>query len=698
MISRAQQHSGRRTLLWFGLFNSMSFTLVTGNMISLYLLRLGAGNTLIGITASFAFVSFFFLLPGRLLVPRTGVMRLFAWAWMIRYLALIPILTAPALAGAGRTTVAFFLVGAAVFGFHAIRGMGIVANTPMFNGFSDDRNRGQFISQFQMIAAVVSILGGGIIALLLGPEASIFRYLAFLSAGMMFGLVAAALLFSLPELEDERDNARHPLGTIVRNVLRDSSMRHFLFTFFLLAVATGIGRSFLVLFAKQAHLLSDRHAFLMVAVGNVGTFVAGYLGSILLDRIGARPFITLSTITYMTGLAIATVVMPVAPGIMMLLMVATFLLASFGFSGAENSFQAYFFGMTKPEERLNLGVLYFIVLGLGGTVGALAGGVLLDLLGMWVSPRGAYSLFFGAVLILLGTTVWRVHRMPALGADTFRNTVALVFSMRDLRAVTAINRLERSESHEEERRALRFLSQRPSSRAERSVLERLYSPSYAIRSDALDLLLSMPYSPEIQEALIAHLDLAPHTTASQAARILGLRGTSAAVPALRTHLDSEDLLLAGRAAIALCRLGDTQSLTRIRRPLVEQGTAVQVLYAAAALQIGGSPEDIPLLFRVLQRRDLPRYVTDEIILAAAHLLGCGDWFYPLYSRFTRGEVATVILAPFLGPGAALLEENLPFLDQKTAEEIPLGDLDPAEPQGFLVAAYGAWIRIQRSEG
>ncbi len=686
MLTSSQQQRGRRTLLWFGLFNSLSFTLVTGNMISLYLLRLGAGTTLIGLVASFVYLSFFFLIPGRALVPRVGVMKLFAWAWLLRYIVIMPILLAPLFLAAERPGAAFALVAAGVLGFQTIRGFGIVANTPMFNGFATPTIRGRFISQFQMIAAVVSIISGTVVAFMLGPDSSILRYLFFLASGIAFGLFAAGLLFSLPELEDQRESAREPLRAVVSRTVKDRQFRFFLGTFFLLAIASGIGRSFMILFAKQAWDFSDRNAFLMIVIGNAGTFTAGYLGSVLLDRLGAKPLILFSVIIFIIGLVVAVFVMPFLSSQVILLMAIAFLLTSFGFSGGENSFQAYFFGLTKPADRLNLGVLYFVTLGAGGTLGALVAGVLLDGLFLVMPVRSAFQVFLVMVLALLVVTLLFARRLPSLGAETFRDTLGVIFSLRDLRAVTSVNRLERSETLQEERSALRGLMQTPTARVAETGIERLSSPSYVIRSEALDLLMNVPYTDQIQEALIEHLREAPHTTASQAARILGLRGNSGAIRPLRQCLESDDHILAGRAAIALCRLGDEGALERIREMLKADATPTQIVHAAAAMQLSGAPGDALPLLQVLLTRELPGYVADEMILAVAHLLGFGTWFYPRYTRFCRGEEPAAVLDP-----EVIQRFDVSKLDLPGELSWPAGTEDPRTL--FLLNAYAQWKNL-----
>ncbi len=645
MLSHADRERARKTLLRFGFFNALSFTLLTGNLVSLYLLRLGAGNALIGIVASFSYVAFFFLVVGKQLVPAVGVIRMFAWAWLIRYIAVLPMLFAPVFIAAGRTTVSFFLVAAGAFGFHAARGVGIVANAPMFSGFAGGADRGRLLSQFQMLASVMSIVAGSAVAFLLGPEASLGRYVLFLGAGVAAGLIATGLVFSLPELEDERQSAREPLFPTLKRAAENPAFRNFVTAFLLVAIASGVGRSFLVVFAKQAYDFTDRAAFMMVAVGSVGNFVAGLLGSILLDRLGAKPIILFSLTAYAISLIPAVVLPQTGEIATFIMMGAVFSFATLGFSGAENANQAYFYGITQRDARFNLGIVYFIALGLGGVIGSFAGGLFLDLASTLVGEVWSFRALFFVTIAIIATALFRAWKLEPLGAETFRGALEVIFSPRDLRAANLLNRLVRSRSQDEERRAIRDLASSGSSLALADLRGRLASPSYAVRQETLEALSSLPYTREVEESLIEHLAVGRHTTASMAARLLGLRGSGAAIPALEGVLTSDDRVLAGRALVALARLASTTVDGEVRRILTfEPGVSTNpsdlftaVLHAAVALQIAGSRDHLPVLWSALARDDLPGYVLDELVFAASRILEMYDWLYPLYASFVRND-------------------------------------------------------------
>lgn len=638
MLTNESRTTGRRRLLWFGLYNALSYTLLAGNLISLYLLRLGATNGLVGAVSSFQYVAFFMLFVGRMVVPAVGVMRLFAWAWLLRYVAFVPVLIAPVFLPSGSQQLVFALVTFGVLGFNAFRGAGMLAQPLMFSVFAAG-DTGRLLSQFQMIVSVVTIGVGIAVAYLLGAEAAIARYVGFLAAGVAFGLVGTGYLFALPEIDEARESARRPLAPVLRAMWKKVELRRFFATLLLVAVASGVGRTFLVVYAKQAHGFTDRLAFLMVAVGSLGNFLAGYLGSVLLDRLGARPLLLFSIAAFVVSLVVAIAVPAVAGPAIVVAIGAVFLLGTLGFSGNENAGQAYFYGVTGSDDRLNLGIVFFLVLGAGGTIGSFSGGYLLDLLMVRFDPLWAFRVFLLATTGVLVLAFFSARRLPSLGAETFRGTVGVIFSPRDLRTVGLLNRLGRTRGEEEEQDAIRTIAQSGSPIAVAEVVDRLGSPSYAIRQEAIEALATLPWTDRVEDALLEHLGDAVHTTAFQAVRILGNRGGARAIEGVRRAIDSEDPMLADRAIVAYAKLALEDSLPTIRTLLETVSHPRRLMYIANATRIAGDASELPRLLERLTEPDLPDYVVDEVLFAAARLAGIHDRFYPWLSRYIRRRSA-----------------------------------------------------------
>ena len=85
----------RGVLYLFAVVNSVSFSLLSGSVITLFALGLGASGTAIGTLNAFGFLTFFFMPLGRILVSRIRIIDVFGWGWVVRTVLMIPALAAP---------------------------------------------------------------------------------------------------------------------------------------------------------------------------------------------------------------------------------------------------------------------------------------------------------------------------------------------------------------------------------------------------------------------------------------------------------------------------------------------------------------------------------------------------------------------------------------------------------------------------
>ena len=69
-LTTSERTRGRTLLTMFQSANSISYLLLSGNIITLYALHLGASSLFIGIMSSFQYASYLFMVAGRELVPR----------------------------------------------------------------------------------------------------------------------------------------------------------------------------------------------------------------------------------------------------------------------------------------------------------------------------------------------------------------------------------------------------------------------------------------------------------------------------------------------------------------------------------------------------------------------------------------------------------------------------------------------------
>ncbi len=644
-LNTVDRNRGRRLLLVFTFFNSFSFLLVTGNIISLYLLRLGATATQIGVVAALPFVSFFFLLLGRILVPYIGVVRLFGFAWLLRYVVFAPILLAPLAFARSGSYGAFVVVALTAFGFNIARGIGIVANAPLFGGYSTPRDRGSLISVVQVITGVISIVTGLATAALLGPEAPVARYTLFLATGITSGLVAAVIAHFLPELSSADRQARSPFFQSVARALANRDLRRFVLVFALVSFCSGVGRTYFVLYAKVVYEQSDRAVLLYTTAGSVGTIVAGFMGGLLLDRMGAKPQIQIALVAQILTCAVAIWAPAGTAVVTVALLVPLFFVGMVAVLGGEIASQSYFYGITPEGERLNLGILYFVILGIGGAVGAYLGGVLVDQVGAaGFDPIVQYRTLFALTLVVAAAGLLGASHLQPLGAWSLSSTLGVMFSLRDLHAAGLLNRLAKAQSAVEERDTLREIASSRSRLPEDEILARLDAPGYIVRGEALEALTALPFTRRIEDALVEHLERYEYTTAATAAQKLGRRKSIRAIPALRRAARSDDYWLRAKALTALARCRDRASLPVIIKTIETEANPTVLIHAGAAVRLAHISEAVPAVLARLAAADVPTIVLDELIATMVEMEEIGEWFYAAYNDFVRGgERARVVL-------------------------------------------------------
>jgi HEAT repeat protein len=675
-LSPAALKRARESFYAFNALNSASFAILSGSFVTLFALSLGASNALVGVLNALAYVTFFFLPLGKSVVRRRRIVDVFGWAWIARHLVMLPILLTPLIVAKGGQGAAFAILVAGVAGFNFFRGVGLIGNNPVLAFLSEGgagskrQDKGAFLVTVSIFGSLAGLAANLAIALVLGRSASPTVYTVAIGAGIAMGIVGSLFLLRSPEPEDYRPSASSSAWRASVEAMRDRHFRAFIAAYFGLAFVSGMGRSFLPVYAKEVFGQGDDAVMVYTLVGSLGALAMGLLSRLLMDRLGAKPLYVIYTAVSLLSFAPLALPGPAGPVAVAAFLVFVNFLSSFGFNGEENAGQTYFFALAGPARMLDLGVLYFIAYGLGGSLGAGLGGVALDFLGgIGLPPAIAYRAFYGALAALLAFILFRMTRLQPLGSATVREAVGVMLSFRDLAAFGLLQRLDRSADPEEEIRLIHELGSRAGGRrraallrTQGEILAYFGSPRFDVRMEAILALEKMPWlSPEAEEALRAEVERQPFTTAYVAARVLGKKRCDSAVPALRRAVLAEDYMLQGSAVVALARLGDRASTGPIEELLARTDNPRVRISAAYALELLGSAESVPSLVACLRRASQPRFASDEILLSTAAVLGMMPRFYTMYAAFIEDEAS----------GLALLDD--------AAEEAGISkpDFDPA---------------------
>lgn len=627
-----KKRKGRRKYNFFGLFNEFSYTLIVGNVIILYLIRLNASNSFIGLISSFSYISFFFIILGKRVIKRLKIVKTMGWTWLLRNTVLLPMVFSPYFASRGNSKTAAAIIFISLLLFHVVRGIGLVGNSPLVRELSAGKDRGKFLSTYQTIVNFSVLLASITIVFFLGSNAPLFVFSGFFVLGILTGFIATSFLFSIPEPEGGNEGADDKLIDSFRESLKSPSIRKFLVPFAFLLFTSAMASPFILVYAKEIFLISDRTAMILSISGTLGAIIMGLLSGFFLDRIGAKPLI--AVYIFLTGISLIPGLLPVNFVMInfFLLIGLMFFLFQLGILGAINGSQTYFYSIISQREQVNLGIIYFFIMGFTGALGSNMGGWYLDLLRYFIPSKGPliYRIFFSTILLLVLIVIVLMRKLDSKGAQPLPRALRIMFSVRDLRAISLLNKLDNIASAEAEQKVIRELGVSHSSFSEQEVLKKLAAPSYNVRSEALYALSKMKLTSKIKEALINQIEHYHFTTASIAARICGQQRIMDSVGILRESLNSSDYLLVSKSMLSLAQLGDTKSLPLVENIIRVSENPMVLIHGISALKLFAKTSSMQVLFSILTRPDLPIYLREEIFVSLSGLLNFEDWFYRFY--------------------------------------------------------------------
>ncbi|HEY9054874.1 MAG TPA: MFS transporter [Rectinemataceae bacterium] len=695
-LSPAKLATARKDFYVFNFLNSFSFIFVSGSFLTLYALRLGASNAIVGVLNAIAYANFFLMPLGKHIVRSRPIVWTFGWGWVARYAALVPSIFAPLFASRGQTGIALGLLVASIAGFAIFRGLALIGNNPVVDylasggGDKPRSDRGQFMTNNSIINSIAGMSSGFILAFFLGEKATPWTYAIGVGIGVLIGWAGSYYLLRTPEPEGYMPSGSRSLVEITREALKDRHFKRFILIFMAFAFISGMGRSFLPVYAKESFSQGDDAVMVYSLISSLGAIAMGFLMRLVVDRLGSKPLLIIFGGIGLIGF-LPVAVFP-GPSIFgsaasaAIFLSTLHFLSAFGFSGQENACQTYYFTLVPKEKTMDLSVVYFIAYGFGGAVGSGFGGILLDILSSaGLSVQSAYRALYGVLCALGGIAIASMRKLKPLGSASVSRSLGVMLSVRDLRAFDLLTRLDRSADASQEVKLIQEIGRSASPLTQEELLDYLRSPRFQVRMEALLALEELPeLSPKVLRYLIRETETHTFTTSYLAARILGKHGTSEAIPALRKALEAEDYMLQGTAAIALAKLGDTESLPLLESILVRSPNPRVKISIAYALETLGSVSSLPTLVASLKRSDPPAFVSDEIVLAMASIMGVLKEFYPLYSAFLQDQAQG--LALLSASAQDIIADSQTFQDWKQALEALFAH--QAEPKrGSAMAAF-----------
>ena len=640
-LSTFRIRQGRRVFDTFSGINSFSFALVTGNTITLYAMLLGASSTVLGLLGAFMSLSFFSIPLGRYGLKRWGLVKTFAHNWMLRNLSLLPLLLIPVLHARGAFDIAVVLMLVSVFFFNFFRGVGLISNNPVIGILSTGKDRGEYIVWLSLVNNATALVATLFLAFLLWQGSGVGTYNLAMMVGIISGTVASLLLYRLPDSgmtsfeTTERPFALRESLSLVRET---PNIRTFMLSYFVLTLGIGMARPFIIVYCKAVYGQSDGVLTLFTVCSIAGALLMGLVLRLVIDRLGAKPMYIIFSLLIPTSLLVAVGAPGIGSGTFSLIFLALLsAVTNIGFAGQESAAQTYFFAAIPRNRVVDMSMLYFFILGGTGVAGAVLGGAILDIFGgLGLTAVTSYRIFFSLCTVLTVCGILVQRGLQNLGSFHVRDSLAVLFSPRDMRALTLLRKLDTTRDPEKETRLIAELGTMGSPISVDKLLDHLSSPRFAVRYEALQSVTRLTrLTPRITDTLFCELEHGEFSTAALAARLLGQFRVLPAAEPLRKALQSPDYRLVAEAMLALARIGDERAQFLAGEVLLSSNNPFVLVHGVQAMEIWHTTAAVPILLDLLRNEHLPPHVADETILTLSVLMGVPRTFFYRFEEYTR---------------------------------------------------------------
>ncbi len=643
-LSKYQIARGRKLYGIFTGFNSISFTLVTGNILSIYAMYLQASALVIGLINAFNFLSFFAIPLGRFLTKKRSIMKVYANAWMARSACVLFMIPIPFLVSSNVPEMGIFCILISNLGFNFFRGIGTIANNPVITDLAPGKDRGSFMVFLSLTWNTSALLVTLLLAFFLQFGDSLVVLNAAVIIGIVSGFISSLILYRMPSSDSEQTTEPTNFSRSFLTAMHDRSFRLFLIAFMIIGFGVGMARPFIIVYARDVYTQPDSFVTFITFFSSMGALCMGLVTRLFIDKIGAKPMYLLFTALTIVSLIPAVISPSISNsiiGFVYLCLIA--FVSNLGFSGEENAGQTYFFGLIPKEAVLDLSIVYFLVSGMAGASGSSIAGVILDAFEQsGLSVTASYRVFFAIQIIIIALSFFIQLKLKALDSYSLKEALPMFFSMRDIRGLSLLYKLDRSKTVREKTELLTELRLSNTTAATSNLVEHLSSPSFAVRSEAIAGMESLPkLNNKTIEILIQELDKGLYTTAYRASRILGNFKIQKAVPELLKCIHSEDYILAGESMVALAKIGDEAAQTKISEVLETTKNTHIALWGIRSMEMYANATSIPVLQNVLRINHEHAVIENETILAFASIMGIDKSFFPAFSQYAENPESAV---------------------------------------------------------
>jgi MFS family permease len=416
----------------FALFNGLSYQIVGGSPMILYVKTLHASATVLGIITGMMPLLVILQIPAAEHIPRLGLKRFFIGGWGTRTLFTFGLAAVPFLAVFLDAPTRLVLVLALLFGFNFVRGVTSCGWLPWITALVPETLRGRYLARDAAMTSLGCFVTVLVCAATLGTAPHAWQFAATFAFSATMGLTSLVFLRRMPDVPVADDPARGRGGVPWGEMLRHPPFRKLLRAVMAWALAAGGVTTFTVTFLKSETGLPEGKILLLTSVFFLGGLSSLWFLGHRLDQLGSKPVLKFSVAMWLLVMAgWAAIAGGLLAPELALILALQFLMGLFtALVNAANSRLAM--AVIPVMGRNHFFALYSVFANVTQGLAPIAWGLLIDAIGHrhWTGlglDWNRYTIFFAAVAAAFGVMYTQLRGLEEPQAASLEKLLAEVF-------------------------------------------------------------------------------------------------------------------------------------------------------------------------------------------------------------------------------------------------------------------------------
>ena len=650
-LSLSQQKIGRIKLLSFSFVNGIALTFITGNVLSLFLLKIGISTSVVAVIISFGYAGTLFVFFGKRFLGKVGASSTIRTSWILCGISAILLSIIPFAYNQKIVTNAeILLIGIVFLTYSIFKSIGTSAIPPLMGEYTDKDNRGSFSSRYSMLYSVATIIAILVLFFLYSDYKTLFVFQIIILTGGVLKIVSSFIFKRIPESTVPMESAKvAKIDKLFSIIWKNKEYRNFLIFKSLARASLIVVIPISILALKVTYQVDDQIALIFACTQLLGGFFVTYLYSLISDYTGSKPLIIINVL----ALSVICLLWVYTPkSFIWEYCTVIFFLGGCCLFGLESSLNYYYLSTIPRKQSVGVSLWFTIIGGaVAGIAGIVLGGGLIKLYTMLAPCNHVFKYYYASMLFFLIPILYHVCTLKSSSSKkdlSVKDVLKLFIAPLKIYSLYSLQQQNKYSSTAEELDFVEKLQGVHPDLIEERLLYFLESPDFFVRSSALLAMYNLHLKASAKVAIYKALKSLSHISPLIASIILARNNYTKALPLFRKRLTDPDVELVSSSVIALAIMEDKESYKTIINIFKESGISPLATMGARAIALMKDKSTLGCLLEKLSQvcslddqrlydqnidgQSLKRsaeklLLENEIVLAISNIISCSEIYY-----------------------------------------------------------------------